>query len=151
MSPVIWILLGAIVGTGAVLRLFHRPDAPTAADTADDKVPESSDEADDSVPDTGCCGQHAVCERDSLIAGIGGEESLYFDDEELDAYRGRDAGDYSETETEQFREVLMTLLPDDVAPWARSITQRGIELPTAVRDELLMIVEDLRQSRSGRG
>ena len=41
--------------------------------------------------------------------------------------------------------MLLTLLPGDIAGWARSIQLRGIELPAPVRDELLMIVAEARQ------
>lgn len=92
-----------------------------------------------------CCGQHAVCEKDSLLAAVS-ENIEYFDDEELDAYAGRDADAYTDAETEQFRDVLLTLLPDDVAPWARSLQLRGIDLPRDVRDELLLMVGENRAS-----
>ncbi len=87
---------------------------------------------------------HETCERDSLLAAVS-ERAEYFDDEELDRYAGRSADSYSDRETEEFREVLLTLLPDDVAPWARSIQLRGIELPEAVREELLLIVSESRK------
>jgi hypothetical protein len=48
---------------------------------------------------------------------------------------------------EQFRDVLLTLRPDDVAGWSRSMQLRGIELPTEVREELLMIVGEQRDKR----
>ena len=51
-------------------------------------------------------------------------------------------------EIEEFRDVLLTLLPDDIAPWARSIQLRGIRLPDSVREELLLIVAEARASRS---
>ena len=56
-------------------------------------------------------------------------------------------GDYTQAETEQFRDVLLTLLPDDVAPWARSLQLRGIELPAPVREELLLMVGEARGQR----
>ena len=144
MTTVILILLGSIIGVGVVLRLLHKPDdsAEPAPETPSNQPEQSQPVATGDV----CCGQHAVCEKDSLIQGLD-PESLYFDDEELDAFRGRAAADYTDEEIEQFRDVLLTLMPDDVAPWARSIAQRGIELPLAVRDELIMIVDDIRQSR----
>jgi hypothetical protein len=74
-------------------------------------------------------------------------DSDYYDDEELDAFKGRTADSYDADEEERFREVMMTLRDDDVAPWARSIQRRGITLPTAVRDELIMMVSDIRASR----
>ncbi|MDE6486195.1 MAG: phospholipase [Muribaculaceae bacterium] len=90
-----------------------------------------------------CCGQHEVCERDSLLAAVS-EQIEYFDDEELDAYAGRASDAYTERETEIFRDILLSLLPDDVAPWARSLQLRGIELPAPVREELLLIVGENR-------
>lgn len=90
---------------------------------------------------------HMTCERDSLLAAVS-EQIEYYDDEELDAYRGRDPRSYTGEEVEEFRDVLLTLLPDDIAGWARSIQLRGITLPAEVRDELLLIVAEERQSRS---
>lgn len=94
-----------------------------------------------------CCGRHEVCEKDSLLAGVS-PAIEYFDDDELDAYAGRGADSYSAEETERFRDVLLTLLPDDVAPWARSLQLRGINLPTPVRDELLLMVSEQRAART---
>ena len=45
--------------------------------------------------------------------------------------------------------MLLTLQPTDLAPWARSIQLRGIELPSEVRDELLMIVAEARREGTG--
>lgn len=89
----------------------------------------------------GCCGMHLVCEKKSLSPVS--DEIIYYDDEELDRFRGRDADSYSPEEIEEFRDVLMTLIPSDVPGWAQSITLREINLPTEVRDELLMIAAEL--------
>ena len=91
-----------------------------------------------------CCGQHLVCEKTSLA--IVSDEVIYYDDEELDRFKGRTPDSYSVAETEEFRDVLMTLLPEDVAGWAKSITLRKIELPYEVKDELLLLVSELRAS-----
>ena len=61
--------------------------------------------------------------------------------------RAGGADGYSEEETEQFRDVLLTLLPEDIAGWARSLQLRGITLPADVREELLMIVAERRESK----
>ena len=89
-----------------------------------------------------CCGQHLVCEKTSL--SIVSDEIVYYDDEELDRFAGRTPDSYSSEETEEFRDVLLTLLPQDVAGWARSITLRKIELPSEVKDELLLLVSEMR-------
>ena len=89
---------------------------------------------------------HITCEKDSLLAYVS-PDIVYYDDEELDAYRGIAADAYDEAAVEQFRDVLLTLLPDDIAGWARSLQLRGIELPAEVREELLMVVAEARKSR----
>lgn len=93
-----------------------------------------------------CCGMHVTCERDSLLAAVS-DKIEYFDDDELDRFAGRQADSYTAAEEDEFREVLLTLLPDDIAPWGRSLQLRGITLPQSVRDELLMIVAEARQQR----
>ncbi len=87
---------------------------------------------------------HMVCEKTNLSPLTG--DIVYYDDEELDRFRGRTPESYTPEETEEFRDVLMTLLPEDVAGWSRSIQVREIALPTDVRDELLLIVSELRHS-----
>ena len=86
---------------------------------------------------------HITCEKDSLLATVS-DKIEYYDDEELDRFAGRDAAGYTDSETEEFRDVLLTLLPDDIAGWGRSLQLRGIELPAPVRDELFMIVAEAR-------
>lgn len=86
---------------------------------------------------------HITCEKDSLLAGVS-ETIDYFDDEELDRFSGRAPESYTPQEIEEFRDVLLTLIPTDIAPWARSIQLRGIALPPEVRDELLLIVAEAR-------
>ena len=93
-----------------------------------------------------CCGMHVVCEKTNLSPVTG--EIVYYDDEELDRFRGREADAYTPEEIEEFRDVLLTLLPEDVAGWSRSIQVREITLPTEVREELLLIVSELRGSEA---
>ena len=129
----------AIVGVGAVLWALdrrHRSSEP-------EPEPQPADAEE-------CCGMHITCERDSLLANVS-DTVEYFDDEELDRFRGRSADDYSDAEVEEFRDVLLTLQPDDIAAWGRSIQLRGIELPTAVREELLLIVAEARAERGKSG
>lgn len=91
-----------------------------------------------------CCGMHITCEKDSLLTAVN-PVIEYYDDEELDAYRGTAPDEYSDEAVEEFRNVLLTLRPEEIAGWARSIQLRGISLPSAVREELLMIVAEARQ------
>lgn len=86
-----------------------------------------------------CCGKHLVCEKP--LSPKVGEEIVYYDDEELDRFAGKEPDAYTQDEVEEIREVMMTLLPEDVAGWVRSIQLRGIALPTPLRDELFILIE----------
>lgn len=134
------IILASLIAVGASLYVHHRI---TSADAA----PEQELPAEGTEPsDSECCGMHLTCEKDSLLTAPG-QEIIYYDDEELDLYKDKNPDDYTDAETEQFRDVLLTLLPSDIAGWARSLQLRGITLPHDVRDELLMIVAEARNSR----
>lgn len=126
------ILILAIVATGFVLWLVDRRSTTQAA-------PEIKE-------DDACCGMHITCEKDSLLAAVS-EKIEYYEDEELDRFAGRDSESYDDAETEEFRDVLLTMRADDIAGWARSLQLRGITLPTSVREELLMIVAEARSAR----
>ena len=89
----------------------------------------------------GCCGQHAVCEKDSLLAAVS-ERVEYFDDEELDAYAGRVPESYTDDEVEQFRDVLLTLLPSDAPGWSVSLEKRRINLPAELVPELELLLSE---------
>ena len=95
-----------------------------------------------------CCGQHLVCERDSLLQSNAAVE--YYDDEELDALAGIDPTDYSETQHTMLREVFDTLQERDVAGWVRSLQLRNIALPQDIREEALLIVRERRTDRATR-
>lgn len=111
------------------------PDTKKTTDESEDKNSDANKDA--------CCGMHDVCEKD-FLSPVSAEYE-YYDDEELDAFIGRDADSYSPEETEVFRDILLTLRPEDAPGWSKSIQLRGIVLPPEVRDELLMIVSEQRQ------
>lgn len=90
-----------------------------------------------------CCGQHATCERDSLLAAIS-KEIVYYDDEELDRFAGKNPEDYDEDEAEEFRNIFYELREIEVAGWVRSLQLRNIELPEQVKDEVLLVVRERR-------
>ena len=89
-----------------------------------------------------CCGRHLICEK-SLVPEPG-EKIVYYDDEELDRFAGRDPLTFTRNEVEEIRDVLLTLLPEDVPGWARSIQLRRISLPPELRDELFILLDDCR-------
>jgi succinate dehydrogenase flavin-adding protein (antitoxin of CptAB toxin-antitoxin module) len=93
--------------------------------------------------DTECCGQHEMCERDSLIAAVS-KKIEYYDDEELDRFQGKEENQYSDEEINEFREILYTLRDVDVAGWLRSLQLRQINLPELLKDEAFLIVGERR-------
>ena len=93
--------------------------------------------------DSECCGQHLVCERDSLLAGVS-KEIEYYDDEDLDRFRGRASDEYTEEEVEEFRDILYSTQEVEVAGWCRSLQLRGIEFPEELKTELFLIVGERR-------
>lgn len=133
------ILLAAIVGVGAVLYLLHRFHNPTTDAAASDDAP-----AAPAAEGEECCGMHITCEKDSLLAAVS-ERVEYYDDEELDRFAGWDPENYTESETEEFRDILLSMRPEDIAGWARSLQLRNIALPGIVREELLLIVSEARK------
>jgi len=98
------------------------------------------------VEDMECCGQHETCEKESLLAAIS-KQIEYYNDEELDRFRGRASDAYSTDETEEFREILYTMREDEVAGWVRSLQLRAVELPDDLKDEVFMIVGERREGR----
>ena len=97
-----------------------------------------------SNPDDGCCGEHLVCERETLLQTNAKVE--YYDDEELDALSGIPAEDYTEGQYQMIREVFNTLQAKDVPGWVRSIQLRNIQLPLEIREEALLIVVERRKA-----
>ena len=90
-----------------------------------------------------CCGQHAVCEKESLLAAVS-RQIEYYDDEELDRFKGRPSDAYTEEETNEFRDIMYTMKEEEVAGWCRSLQLRGVEFPDGLKDELFLIVGERR-------
>lgn len=86
-----------------------------------------------------CCGLHAICEKTGQI----NEPPVYYDDEELDRFAGREASDYTDEETEEFRDVLLTLLPSDAPGWSVSLEKRRINLPADLQPELELLLSEI--------
>lgn len=135
------ILLVALIAVGGVLWLFDSNRSSEATDTDTPDAPtESADE---------CCGMHITCERDSLLSGMS-EKVEYYDDEELDRYAGRTVESYTSAESEEFRDILLSMPADNIAGWVRSLGLRGIELPGDVRDEIIILVFEERSRRASK-
>lgn len=90
----------------------------------------------------GCCGEHLVCERETLLQTNAKIE--YYDDEELDALAGIAPEDFTPEQHQAIRDVFTTLQEADVPGWCRSLQLRNITLPPDIREEALLIVKERR-------
>ena len=121
------VVLGLVAGIASWWHYKHAPKEEPIVNPADME----------------CCGQHEVCEKESLLAAIS-KEIEYYDDEELDRFKGRGGDEYTEEDVEEFRNVLYTMQSEEVAGWVRSLQLRQINLPDEVKDEVFLIVGERR-------
>ena len=105
------ILISAIILLGIVTYYFHRRDLKKQVEKTNKIVQTEIQE-----PPQECCGRHLVCERDSLLAGVS-KTIEYYDDEELDAWKGIKPDGYTPEQIELFQEIFYTLRPEDVPGW----------------------------------
>ena len=88
----------------------------------------------------GICGITCFCDKVNQLA-CNAEEPVYFEDEELDAYKGIAADAYTSEAVAEFEEVLTTMRPDEVPQWLHSLQLRGIELPKELKLKASHIME----------
>lgn len=134
MEPAL-ILLGVLVAVGVVLYIHDRLTRKHGDE------PSPRDEQSQGCADTSCL-LRETCPSEQLLANACSEKPVYYDDEELDQFKDRQAQDYTPEETDQFREVLYTLRHDEILAWHHSLGKRGIALPETLRDELLMLASE---------
>ncbi len=136
MIPLLlFILLGVMVLVATEIHERHK--RPVSSDqTGSTEAPEAY------VRPEGCCGEHLVCERETLLQTSPVPE--YYDDEELDSLAGISPENYTDEQEEAVRAVFSSLQESDVPGWCRSLQLRNIALPADVREEALMIVRELR-------
>ena len=148
------ILLVAFIVFGIVIFLlnkFARPkkavkqeEAPKAEEAkAETTKAETTTEEEYERPD-GCCGAHEVCENESLLAT--NAKIIYFDDEELDAFKDREPESYTDEEIAQFDEVFMTLKENELVDWLKSLQLRHVPLPECIKEQALMIISERRNN-----
>ncbi|MDX9883369.1 MAG: hypothetical protein RBS73_15010 [Prolixibacteraceae bacterium] len=94
---------------------------------------------------TECCGAHEVCEFDELM--VKSQEIIYFDDEELDCFKGMDSLGYSDKQIDEFRDILYTLQTKEINSWLKSLELRGIQLPSILHQEARQLIADELKTR----
>ena len=86
-----------------------------------------------------CNGENDKCEQECMMEAAT-KPIEYFDDEELDAFKGRSSDGYTDEEVEQFSYVLNTMPQKEIRDWCRSLHLRGIEIPDQLKDEVYMMM-----------
>ena len=137
------IFLAVLVGLSHIGRIIRKKSGdevihPTssAENTISIAQPEPEASVDD---DDECCGEHEVCEKGKIKRALR-TDIEYFDDEELDRFRGTASDEYEDDAVEEFREVLYTMDPREVDDWLKSLELREVALPDALKDEVFMLL-----------
>lgn len=133
MIPAFYIFIAMVV-IGVILYIHDRFTNKSGETSPEVEPPVQQDSCS-----ADCCGSNEVCPSEMMLRHIN-DPIVYYDDEELDAFKGRAANDYNDEELEQWRDVLYTLKHDDLMGWERSIKKRGIILPEVIKDEFISLL-----------
>lgn len=87
-----------------------------------------------------CDGTDDKCEQVCMMEAVT-REIEYYDDEELDRFRGRQSNQYTDEEAEEFANILYTMQPQEAKGWNRSLILREINVPNQIKDELITMIE----------
>ena len=136
------IFLAALVTLSLVGRLIRKKNGddsvPTTVETTTAQ-PAASEAENSAEEEEECCGEHEVCEKGKIKRALR-TDIEYFDDEELDRFRGTAPDEYDDEAVEEFREVLYTMDPREVDDWLKSLELREVALPDALKDEVFMLL-----------
>lgn len=136
------IFLAALVTLSLVGRLIRKKNGddsvPTTVETTTAQ-PAASEAENSAEEEEECCGEHEVCEKGKIKRALR-TDIEYFDDEELDRFRGTAPDEYDDEAIEEFREVLYTMDPREVDDWLKSLELREVALPDALKDEVFMLL-----------
>ena len=104
--------------------------------------PDQTEQPEPSIPAGECCGKHAVCEKQKL-AEARMRSAQYFDDEDLDRFKGRRSDKYTDQEVEEFRYVLYTMQQNEVRDWMECLQAREIEIPDELKEECYSMMNEV--------
>ena len=148
-----WILITSLVALGilaAIAGVFrNRSLAKKLADGEITEMPEVKMVLD--------CGADS-CELEEgkscdlvCMAPVIKQHIDYYDDEELDIYKGKASDEYTDEEVEEFRNVFYTMQEEDVPGWVKSLQQRELEIPNELKDEVLLVLREIRKKNINNG
>lgn len=132
------IFLAALVVLSLVGRMVRKQNGEDTMPSSMEEAPTSSHEEEEDDGEE-CCGEHEVCEKGKIKRALR-TDIEYFDDEELDRFRGTAPDEYDDEAVEEFREVLYTMHPSEVEDWLKSLELREVALPDVLKDEVFMLI-----------
>jgi hypothetical protein len=134
LSLIILGVIAAIAGSIRYARLHKKVERGEL-----DKMPEVK-MVTDCGADTCAVEEGGLCELDCILNSS--KDIEYYDDEELDRFKGKDSDTYSEEDEEEFRNIFETMRPNDVPGWVRSLQLREIALPDGLKDEVFLVYNE---------
>ncbi|MCI1742070.1 MAG: hypothetical protein LKI18_10075 [Prevotella sp.] len=126
-------LLLALVGLGIIAAVFELLSRKKGKKQGITEPPASGCSS--------CIEWDPSCEQECMVKAAV-KEIEYFDDEELDRFKGRPSDQYTDAEIEEFSEVMNTMKPEEARDWSRSLILRGIQVPDQIKDELIELIKD---------
>ena len=103
---------------------------------------DQTEQPEPEIPAGECCGKHVVCEKQKL-AEARLRSAQYFDDEDLDRFKGRSSDKYTDQEVEEFRYVLYTMNQSEVREWMECLQARDIEIPDELKEECYSMMNEI--------
>ena len=134
LSLIILGVIAAIAGSIRYTRLHKKVERGEL-----DKMPEVK-MVTDCGADTCAVEEGGLCELDCILNSS--KDIEYYDDEELDRFKGMDSDTYNEEDEEEFRNIFETMRPNDVPGWVRSLQLREIALPDGLKDEVFLVYNE---------
>lgn len=145
-----WILIASLVALGFVAALAgiqrNRKLAKQLANGEIAEMPEVKMVLDCGA-DSCELDEGKSCDLDCMTPIIK-QDIDYYDDEELDAYKGKASDQYTDDEAEEFRNVFYTMQEEDVPGWVKSLQQRELEIPDSLKDEVLLVLREIRKKNN---
>ena len=145
-----WILIASLVALGFVAALAgiqrNRKLAKQLANGEIAEMPEVKMVLDCGA-DSCELDEGKSCDLDCMTPIIK-QDIDYYDDEELDAYKGKASDQYTDDETEEFRNGFYTMQEEDVPGWVKSLQQRELEIPDSLKDEVLLVLREIRKKNN---
>ena len=141
-STIFLVVLVVLSLAGRIMRKKNGNDIIPSQQESQSSESLSIEKTEETAPieeDEECCGEHEVCEKGKIKRALR-TDIEYFDDEELDRFRGTAPDEYDDEAVEEFREVLYTMHPSEIEDWLKSLELREVTLPDALKDELFMLL-----------